>query len=316
MSRHKVKGINERHQIAIGYDRQLSQFFLQVRGDLDEIDLSIDRDASTIEELLALSKPYASISHELVEKLRRERYNNEYLPGSSSKIAKPLQSNSVYDYNADITRSFSVVETPSCTAIFDNMRVHFLNCIRAHDAALCAVYSLSDQQVIDALASLSWVSVILDEEQKSVHCNYENLLNHEGISSDELSSVEIYHDGVDSGYSRYDELSALTFAVRDPAPGKKARFESFHSKFCVFLDVEIRTDDIGLREKILVPRAVWVGSFNPTPTGDRSIQSAVILRDRQIVLAFMAEFFALHRSTKKSLRRRHLRDWQRKASGR
>ncbi|WP_232302428.1 hypothetical protein, partial [Elstera litoralis] len=60
---------------------------------------------------------------------------------------------------------------------------------------------------------------------------------------------------------------------------------------------EILAEELGGDfERVIIPKAVWVGSYNPTRTGDGSIQASILHRDRRVILAFMSEYFSLYRA--------------------
>jgi hypothetical protein len=120
--------------------------------------------------------------------------------------------------------------------------------------------------------------------------------------------------GADPGYSRklrslYDELRCDI--TRDSLPGyvhrlsvcgdptvqpvrcvgghnreKKPAFPRAHHKFLVFCSVA-RSPDM---HEIVIPGAVWTGSFNFTQNSMRSFENAVIIEDTKIAQAYAWEY--------------------------
>lgn len=302
LSRYRIDFSDGEHRLEVGYDPKTGMYFLQLEKDEGET-LVLEKEFRTVESLVAFCKHNVAcvVPFEIQHTLRRDRYSREGVPGSSAKVQKRSTSKT-FNMNSIVPRNFHLVDTPMTTVYFDNMQQHFLDCIRAHDVAFCAVYSLSDQVVVDELARLRWVSVLLDKDQRSKFCNYSKLEEHRGISGYGPRCIEVRNEAGERTYSPYDDLNG--FVLVDPKAGEAQRHESFHTKFCVFADVLVgeREPDINLEVTTIIPRAAWVGSYNPTPTGDHSIQSAVLLRDRDIVLAFLAEYFALHRAATNTIR--------------
>lgn len=302
MARHILPAISSDHQLTVGYDATTRMYFAQVYRSWIEKDvydkLVFESETPTLERLAFKCKSYGAIPHETQETLRQERSVKEYLPGATATTTKLQSSSFKTDRNLSVKRNFHLVDTPDTTVYFDDMKEHFLDCIRSHDAAFCAVYSLTDQPIIDALADLERVSVLVDERQKSQYCNYSRLEKHEGIPAYGSDCIEVYSSGSDYTHVRYDPLEALTFVTPTQQEKDSTGHESFHTKFCVFASVEKHksSSEDSWTEHIIIPRAIWVGSYNPTPTGNRSIQSAVLLRSRLVVLAFMSEYFALYRA--------------------
>lgn len=67
-----------------------------------------------------------------------------------------------------------------------------------------------------------------------------------------------------------------------------------HHKFVVFGHVALRDgadpNELFLGDEIFVPEAVWTGSFNFSENATRSLENAVIIRDRTIAAAYLVEF--------------------------
>lgn len=297
LSSYTLQAYSENHQVAVGYEARSGGLFLHV-FDLEKGgDPFVEANPGTIEELVAATRRYARLPVEIQAKLRFDRKSNEYVSGQSARLRKSWNPDRFFDRNVGTGRGFHVVEGETCTAYFDDMRRHFLDCIHAHDVALCAVYALSDQEIVNALAGLRYVSVLVDQDYRSDHCDYTPLLYHDGVPAGEGARIEIYRDEEDTNLARHHALNPLVFVPPPPEAGRgRRRYESFHTKFCVFGDLEANDYPDDIPDRFIIPRAVWIGSYNPTPTGDRSIQSAVLLREREVVLGFMSEYFALYRA--------------------
>lgn len=92
MSRYKMEPNNDRHTVIVGWDRMLSNFYLQVldeqaESDLDYEVLMMGSDGYAIEidaaEVLSRAKEYASIPDDLLSKLLKdeERERPEWSAG-------------------------------------------------------------------------------------------------------------------------------------------------------------------------------------------------------------------------------------------
>ena len=75
---------------------------------------------------------------------------------------------------------------------------------------------------------------------------------------------------------------------------KRPAFPRMHNKFLVFCDtVERRNYDYGdvvVMKKIIIPRAVWTGSFNITDNATRSLENALYSTNSEIVEAYYDEW--------------------------
>lgn len=284
-------------EIVVGYDGACAHYFLQIFNNQGKLD--VEHNATSVESLVTHCKPYHDIPSKVLASIINERVDYEYIAGFSSTLGKSADSRR--DLNSAVKRKFHLVEIESASAYFDDMKRRFLECTSAYDLALCATYSLSDRDIIRALGSMKYISVLTDQRQYQEHLgrgvDYSRLMNHDGVPSQNTDCIETFNDGEDSSHTRYDQLDP--FRVVDLAAN--GQYESFHTKFCVFCNViEHRDEEIGYTERVIIPKAVWVGSYNPTPTGERSIQASILLRDRKMVLAFMSEYYAIYRVSKRT----------------
>jgi hypothetical protein len=77
--------------------------------------------------------------------------------------------------------------------------------------------------------------------------------------------------------------------------------QRMHHKFMVFCDAGIRlrtfsADGLDVKEEMLrliEPKAVWTGSFNPTHNGTRNLENTVLIRDEVIARAYFDEWKAV-----------------------
>jgi hypothetical protein len=70
---------------------------------------------------------------------------------------------------------------------------------------------------------------------------------------------------------------------------KKPAFPRMHHKFLVFCRSRITSDDLDFSFHV-EPYEVWTGSFNFTENAVMSLENALVLRDREVVVAFFREW--------------------------
>lgn len=162
--------------------------------------------------------------------------------------------------------------------------------IKKADVVLGCVAWLTDFLIIDALREKD-VAIVVQKE--------DFLRPDLGASSDWKKHLHARYETLSCNITRYsfnNIIGSLSVACdptiqpircvgnynRDKAPA----FPRMHNKFMLFAKLKKEEDYFD----IVVPYAVWTGSFNMTWNAQKSLENAILLRDPVLVNAYFQEF--------------------------
>ncbi len=198
------------------------------------------------------------------------------------------------DGNFDTNLSDHSVETAIGVSVyFREIENRLLKHIEDADAAFGAVAWLTNDAILNALASLSNVSIIVQKE--------DFLRPDTGASDDWKAELRKKYSKLRCNLNRYafkNILSSMSVAC-DPSidavrcvgnhnRDKKPAFPRMHNKFLIFANVLPASNEY--ESEIIEPYAVWTGSFNFTKNATNSLENALYITEPSIVKAFFDEY--------------------------
>lgn len=200
------------------------------------------------------------------------------------------------------------------TCVFRNLEEHLVGCIKKADAVVGCVAWLTHPKILDALATIP-VNILVQKEdflrpdldkndsyKQALRRKYDALrpFRWQGWSCDGMLPYNV------CGTVDEDPVRCVGNWNKDKNPA----FPRMHNKFLVFLrkeekiyyeGMEISGKDVNSqeifydpalidKEQVLVPCAVWTGSFNFTLNGGYSLENALIIEDRDIAERYAREW--------------------------
>ncbi|MBD8539165.1 hypothetical protein [Frigoribacterium sp. CFBP 8751] len=207
--------------------------------------------------------------------------------GNLNAVSPVIDSDGGYDWT-DAHRSAKGAEV---TAYFGDLKEALIDFIDASEALAGCVAWLTDFDILDALAAKPVALVVQKEDF---------LRPDAGSGSDWPRRLRAKYDSLQGGFDRFEFPSPLWSASSSIDPSidpircvgnhnfdKRPAMPRMHHKFLV--RITPRTLPGGEYE-LVDPTAVWTGSFNFSLNGGRSMENAVVLEDKSIAEAYLAEF--------------------------
>jgi hypothetical protein len=182
--------------------------------------------------------------------------------------------------------------------LFHNLEEHLIEYIGQCDVALGCVAWLTSEPILRALAGIKGVSIIVQKE---------DFLRPDMVSKGKqnwVKQLHILYSRLPSTLCRYDFgdtiLHSMSYATNpsiEPVrcigncnADKLPSFPRSHHKFVLFCNY-VDTRDVGDEDfNVIIPKAVWTGSYNFTKTAGKSFENAVVLQDPTIVNAYYHEY--------------------------
>ena len=208
----------------------------------------------------------------------------------------------------------------SVSVYFRNIEDELIQKINQYPVVIGCVAWLTNKKILEALSLKQFVSIVIQKEDflrpdtgvwsgKKLRSLYEKLPPGVSYNCSNLSWSGNILDCLNYNYAWQSEPIRW---VGNFNTDKKPAFPRMHNKFLVFCDIEVNTctyqdldengnpfqfqEDDGF---IVIPKAVWTGSFNLTDNATKSLENAVYLTDCDIVHAYYDEWeyiFALSES--------------------
>lgn len=180
---------------------------------------------------------------------------------------------------------------------FRDLEQHLITHIKQCDVVLGCVAWLTSEPILTALTQSKGVSIIVQKEDflrpdMAMRSNwsrylrrlYDKLPSH--LSRFDITGTSFQHMSC-AGSTELNPIRCVGNYNADKLPA----FPRSHHKFVVFCSIETQTRHMGVDyDDVIVPKAVWTGSFNFTKTAGVSFENAVVLRDPTIVNAFYQEY--------------------------
>lgn len=180
---------------------------------------------------------------------------------------------------------------------FRNLSSALISEIKKADVVLGCVAWLTDFLIIDALRGKD-VAIVVQKE--------DFLRPDLGASSDWKNHLHARYNTLSCNIERYSfknmicNLSVCSDITIEPIRcvgnynrDKSPAFPRMHNKFMIFAKLVEAAHNIVEEDNeypIMVPYAVWTGSFNMTLNAQKSLENAVLLKDPVLVDAYFQEF--------------------------
>jgi hypothetical protein len=194
-------------------------------------------------------------------------------------------------------QDFSVeVENGQTAVYFRDIESHLLEHIAEADIIVGCVAWLTSMPILEALALKDGVSIIVQKEDflrpdLDVNKNWKPRFRE---SYNKLPSTLMrYHDGfIDTPFHslsvQCDPTIEAIRCIGNSNVDKTPAFPRAHHKFVVFCrKIDENLSEIGGN---FTPYAVWTGSFNFTKNAGRSLENAIVLKNKDIVTAYFNEY--------------------------
>jgi phosphatidylserine/phosphatidylglycerophosphate/cardiolipin synthase-like enzyme len=218
------------------------------------------------------------------------------------------------------------VTSGNCEVVFRNHEAKILQLINSHTHGFifCAVAWFSNFKILDALEVAKTrgvvVAVVVQKEDflrpdtsgdnnswknilqrkydalGTLGCNY---LGEPCLFNDVLRCAQhhmVHADGCPSGFTCDSSEGQLFGAVRCVGNYNREKLPSsprMHNKFFIMGHFAYGEEDEDRFFPIITPTTVWTGSYNFSIAAEKSFENAVILRDNDIAMAYLAEFSLL-----------------------
>jgi len=214
-----------------------------------------------------------------------------------------LESDGNYDVN--FTDNSVIGDKRKIQVFFRNIKEHLIKEINKADAVIGCVAWLTDSDILNALSKKANVCIIVQKEDflrpdsgvnirklnwqtkwkkklkkmyDGLHCNLERTIFSNILSSVTTNQITTYLDSVRCvGHYNKSRRAAL-----------------MHNKFLIFAkyyDSNEKGGEVYDYSKVrILPYAVWTGSFNFTKNASKSLENAILIRNKEIVNAYFVEF--------------------------
>ena len=183
-------------------------------------------------------------------------------------------------------------------AYFRKIKPSLIEEIKMADVVVGCVAWLTDKEILEALSEKKAVSIIVQKEdflrpdtdtiyylkkwKSEMRCRYDGLKGN--LNRDMFRNI----------LSRVSTNSVAPIeAVRCVGynKSKSSICPRMHNKFLLFCKLVKEYDEQSDDEpKIVLPYAVWTGSFNLTKNANNSLENALLIKDMKIVRAFFKEY--------------------------
>ena len=218
-------------------------------------------------------------------------WNDSFVTEDLNRLAVPTDSEAVRPFEDPSTLS----DDGTVEVVFRNIEARLIAEIQKFQLVIGCVAWLTSSKVLAALASVRGVAILVQKE--------DFLRPDLGVSDEGKWKTWLHtaYGRLPHGPVRYAYggtiVPGLSFAgdveldpircVGNHNSDRRAAMPRSHHKFLVFCDVLPAT---GHGFEVVEPRKVWTGSYNPTKTGGRSLENAVILSDPGCVHAYYEEW--------------------------
>lgn len=181
---------------------------------------------------------------------------------------------------------------------FRDLEAELIKQVLNADVVLGCVAWLTNEPVLDALASRSAVSIIVQKE--------DFLRPEQRSNSSWKSKLQARYARLDNGFSLYADglegtvLHCMSYAgspefepircVGNHNSEKSPAFPRMHNKFLVFCNLESNSGEEHAHAPNFKPYSVWTGSFNITYNATNSFENAILSNDPKIVNAYFQEY--------------------------
>lgn len=209
-----------------------------------------------------------------------------------NKLSMPLKPNSDYSphFVEDPSRRS---ENGEVEVMFRNIETRLIEFINESEVILGCVAWLTNKAVLNALSRRKAVSLVVQKEDflrpdlnaqsgwaEELRAMYEALPG--GLDTYSTGQDETLMAGVNDEFDRIAPVRCVGCCNvnHDPA------FPRMHHKFIIACRAVTYSNDLFYPE----PYAVWTGSFNFTANAARSLENALILRDKRICWAYYEEY--------------------------
>jgi hypothetical protein len=179
---------------------------------------------------------------------------------------------------------------------FRDIENRLVSHIKNADAVFGAIAWLTSAPIIDALSQLKNVSIVVQKEDFlrpdiDAQKDWKRQLRNRYCSL-QCDIRRWDFDGVLNQMSTQDQLYGFgpVRCLGNRNKDHATAFPRMHNKFMVFCKVidQIWEDD--LLKHIIQPYEVWTGSFNFTKNAGVSLENAVVIRSKDIVMAYFNEY--------------------------
>lgn len=190
--------------------------------------------------------------------------------------------------NGEPQADHGVAATAGVEVVFRNHRQRLLDEIARYPVIVGCIAWLTDHAVLDALASRTMVSIVVQKE---------DFLKPDTRGSsgtlrrlyDALPAGERYSLPHLAGYSYCGSPEcAPVRCVGNHNADRKPAFPRMHNKFLVFCDLIEANDDSAYPRAL--PVKVWTGSYNISDNATRSWENAVLIDGEVVAEAYAREF--------------------------
>ena len=170
-----------------------------------------------------------------------------------------------------------------------------------------ALYRLTDSEVLEAMTTVA-TSVVVQKERNwwAAHDSAQRPGWKDLLRSDyDAVAASGEHNGSFQRQNCPDPLGSRgllsdqhlagvrCFGQLNCEGGSEQQFPILHDKFLVFSELDFPADP-GPQDALYItgdhewkPRIVWTGSYNPTRLANRSLESALIIRDETVATLFL-----------------------------
>jgi hypothetical protein len=193
-------------------------------------------------------------------------------------------------------------EEGTIEVIFRQIEKRLIEEIRKADMVFGCVAWLTSEPILNALAEKKGAEIIIQKEDflrpDSGLPNQQEKKRRQRLRRlyNRIRAIEGHLFGGTWLEQLWHYQGAFAEAVRCVGNNNKDKQPAYpraHHKFVVFARYEEQPsiyDDILGEHTLLVPEAVWTGSFNFTKNAGCSLENALIVRDKRIVSAYVNEF--------------------------
>ena len=191
------------------------------------------------------------------------------------------------------------VKSNESIAYFNNIEKYLIEHINASDCVIGCVAWLTNFNILEALAKKP--SQIIVQKEDFLRPDIESDNNWKNKLRNSYNKIKPAFS-IDHKYEISSEkygcgLDYLQDAIRccgNYNYEKKSAFPRMHNKFilfCKFKDEIYVNDSFKFNYTIIVPYAVWTGSFNFTDNSTRSFENCIVSFDKKIVDRYEKEFY-------------------------
>lgn len=189
------------------------------------------------------------------------------------------------------------VHSGEVSVYFSNMEKNLVRLISKYRAAVGCVAWLTSEGVLKAMSDLERVSIVIQKE---------DFMRPDSNSFSNAKIKELY-ESLPPGARLLDDFGRLTSLLTQSGDwecssvrwagyynhDRKPYFPRMHHKFIVLGDMEpgfTSPHDAEAESHLFLPKAVWTGSFNFTFNSSRSLENAVVITNRDVVMAYYEEW--------------------------